>query len=485
MKIYPFPEEYEKQTSAFIVSCNGENIPVYSCDVSAYPLNQVWQGKQREFKQTEQAAFVMLGSDGTIKLDIKPSKTFDKITIRPLSKNIQSVFKDGKISIEFPGIGQYSIEFDNMHNTLTVFINPETEFIVSDSNIMYFGKGVHIVDERIDLKDNQTIFIDEGAVLYGSINATDKKNIKVVGYGIIDNSRMRRANEINGCAILDPNADELTGNPIFFNRCENVIIDGVTIVNSSGWNIYLDGCTDVKINNIKIIGQWRYNADGCDFCNCTNGTIENSFLRTFDDCITVKGFKINNFLPVHNILAKNCVLWCDWGRSIEVGAETCAPYISDIIFEDCDIIHGSDVMLDIQHGDRAEISNVHFDDIRIEYSGEEQKLAFQQKENEEYPYFGVESVPVPFVLASGVTMWSIDDYAGDMHNIYFKNIKITTHKRVFPQGSMILSKDEKSIISSVYFENITINDKPCDFDMIDIKIGNNVNEVYYDNSKIL
>ncbi len=485
MKIYPFPKEYEKKTSDFIVSCNDENIVVYSCDVSAYPLNQVWKGKQREFRQTERTSFVMLGSDGAVKLNIKPSKTFKKVTVRPLSKNIQPVFMDGIISVEFPEAGQYSIEFDDIHNTLTVFINPEKEFVVPESNVMYFGAGVHIVDERIELMDNQTIFIDEGAVLYGSINASDKKNIKVVGYGIIDNSRMKRANEINGCAILDPNAGELTGNPIFFNRCENVIVEGVTLVNSSGWNIYLDGCKDVKINNIKIIGQWRYNADGCDFCNCTNGMIQNSYLRTFDDCITVKGFKLNSSLPVHNIFVKNCVLWCDWGRALEVGAETCAPYMNDIVFEDCDIIHGSAVMMDIQHGDRAKISNVRFENIRIEYSGEELKLAIQQKENEEYPYFGVESVPVPFELRAGVTMWSIDDFAGDMHDIYFKNIKIITHKPMLPQGSMILSKDKKSIIRGVYFENITINGEPCDLDMVGVKIGNNVNEVYWDNVKIL
>ena len=70
MKKYPFPEKYEKKSSDFTVSCMGENIEVYSCDVSKYPLNRVFQGKQREFRQTERASFVMLGSDGCVILRI-------------------------------------------------------------------------------------------------------------------------------------------------------------------------------------------------------------------------------------------------------------------------------------------------------------------------------------------------------------------------------------------------------------------------------
>lgn len=484
MKIYSFPKDYEKQSTDFKVSCDNKNIDVYSCDVSAYPLNQVWQGKQREFYQTEKASFIMLGSNGAVTLNIEPAMDFDKVTVRPLSKNIVPEILGKSINVTFETAGQYSVELDGMHNTLTVFINPERDFNIPNDNVMYFGAGIHIVDERIELLDNQTIFIDEGAVLYGSINATDKKNIKVIGYGIIDNSRMNRANEINGCAVLDPNAGVMTGNPIFFNRCENVLVEGVTIVDSSGWNVYLDGCKNILIDNIKLIGQWRYNADGCDFCNCINGVIRNSYLRTFDDCITVKGFKINNSLPVENILAEKCVLWCDWGRALEVGAETCAPHMKDIVFKDCDIIHGSAVMMDIQHGDRAKINNVSFENIRIEYSGDEQMLALQTKENEEYPCWCKESIPVPFVLTAGVTMWSIDDYAGDMSDIYFKDIKITTHKPMMPQGSMIMPKNEESAINRVYFENITVNGQLCDLDMLGVKIGGNVNEVYYNKNKV-
>ena len=264
MKIYNFPKEYKKKSSEYRVTCGDREIEVYSCDVSAVPFNQVWPGYQRPENQTEKSGYVLLSSSEAVELNIETTYDFKDVTVRPLSKGIKPVVNNGKVIVLFHEPGQYTVEFDNSHHVLNVFINPEKEFnIDKDSeNVIYFGAGVHYVDRRIKLEDGQTVFIDEGAVVYGAIEAIEKSNIKILGYGILDNSHMNRANEINGCAVLDSNAGEMTGNPIFLNRCNDVLIEGITLVNSSGWNIYLDGCNNAEVDNIKIIGQWRYNADG-------------------------------------------------------------------------------------------------------------------------------------------------------------------------------------------------------------------------------
>lgn len=45
MKLYSFPENYEKVSDAFsVVTESGEKIGVLRRDVSAFPLNQVWPG---------------------------------------------------------------------------------------------------------------------------------------------------------------------------------------------------------------------------------------------------------------------------------------------------------------------------------------------------------------------------------------------------------------------------------------------------------
>ncbi len=464
MKIYKFPNEYEKKSTQYQVCCDDQPIDVYSCDVSAVPFNQVWPGYQRPKNQTEESAYVMFSSNDSVSLEIEPKGSFNKVTVRPLSKNIQTDIIGGKVKVSFPGCGQYTVEFDDSHHTLHVFINLEKELLANaqDEDVLYFAPGVHYLKERLSLQDGQTVLIDEGAVLYGAIEAIDKKDIKIIGYGIIDNSYMERGDEINGCAALAPDTDIDLGNPIFLNRCQNVLIEGVTIVNSSGWSIFLDGCSNVTVDNIKLIGMWRYNADGCDFCNCTNSRIQNSFLRNFDDCIVVKGFKLNNHLPVENILAQNCVLWCDWGRNLEVGAETSAPYMKNIVFRDCDIIHGCHVMMDIQHGDKAAVSDVHFEDIRIEYQSEADCPMLQ--ENCEMVYHNADSshMPILFEVIAGSTMWSIDEQSGMLKDVYFKNITVTTEDGRLPINPKVFIRDGENKIDGVFIENIIVNGEKQD-----------------------
>ena len=477
MKIYKYADDYNHLSSDFKVYAAGKEIKVYKCTVSAYPFNRVWQGTQRSKAQTEETSYVLLGSNGAVTLEIEAKEAFENVIVRPLANGIKADIKNNTAVVTFNQCGQYSVEFDGMHKAIALFINPEKSFEKAE-NLIYFGAGVHILDERLELQDNQTVLIDEGAVLYGSINATGKRNIKVLGYGILDNSRMRRANEINGCAVLAKEKCERSGNPIYFNKCQNVEIDGITIIDSSGWNVYLDGCEDVTIDNIKVIGQWRYNSDGCDFCNCKNSVLKNSFLRTFDDCVVVKGFKQNNDLPVQNILVDNCVLWCDWGRALEVGAETSAPYMKDIIFKNCSIIHGSAVMLDIQHGDRADIENVIFEKINMEYSGEERKEAIQETEDAEYKYFERFELPVPFNVTSGTTMWSIDRVSGNLQNVYFKDISILSPDNVIPVGGEINANS--GFIKGVHFENIEVNGEKHHFSEFRLRIGAGVSDIYYD-----
>jgi len=54
MKKYKFPDRYEKKSECFTLEADGINIDVYSCDVSAYPFNRVWEGKQRDKSQFAQ-----------------------------------------------------------------------------------------------------------------------------------------------------------------------------------------------------------------------------------------------------------------------------------------------------------------------------------------------------------------------------------------------------------------------------------------------
>lgn len=443
MKLYPFPQDYEKRSDMFKVTADGKELGVFACDVSAFPLNQVWPGYQRPFDQTEPSAFVQLASDSPVTLKITPSVEFSSVIVRPLSHGIEPSIENGELELTFPGVGQYSVELDGVHNVLTVFIDPEKEPEISENtpNVTFFAPGVHHVDRVIELSDNSTVFLAPGAVVCGGFHAEGKKNIRILGCGgILDNSVLERGK----------------GSPIAISHCENVLVEGLTIVNSSSWSAHFAGCTNVVVDNIKLIGMWRYNSDGCDFTNCTNALLRNSYLRNYDDCIVVKGLIGNTALPVRNVFAENCVLWCDWGRAMELGAETCAPTMSEIGFKGCTVIHGSAVMMDVQHGDRAELSNISFEDITVEYSETAMAEKLQTEPGEIYVNRNPKHMPALFVVNTVHTMWSHDDRTGNISNVSFKNIRVLSEDGRIPTSS-IRAVAANTEISGVHFEDIFVN----------------------------
>jgi len=121
--------------------------------------------------------------------------------------------------------------------------------------------------------------------------------------------------------------------------------------------------------------MWRYNADGIDVVNSENVSIDNCFIRTFDDSICIKGtekpdgWKIpisKENRDVKNIHVRNCIIWNDWGIAFKIGTETIADSITDYTVENCDIIHYVHCVFAIYSGNQALISDLKFKNIRIE-----------------------------------------------------------------------------------------------------------------------
>lgn len=190
------PPQGEKTVSDFIVRLNGQETKPYFCRVSAMPYNTPWPGFQRPLEQTEIASFVSFEMEEPVTVSLTAQKDFSDLVIRPLSKEIQAKAEGREITFTISRCGYYTVELDGWHNALHIFANPVSDFGVDkdDPNVLYYGPGVHETGE-IELQDNQTLFVDGGAVLYGSVVAIHKKNVRVVGYGIIDGSREVRTDD--------------------------------------------------------------------------------------------------------------------------------------------------------------------------------------------------------------------------------------------------------------------------------------------------
>ena len=52
------------------VYVNGQEVPVYTCRISAYPFNTWWPGHERAIDQSEVVSYVNLVSDEELKIEV-------------------------------------------------------------------------------------------------------------------------------------------------------------------------------------------------------------------------------------------------------------------------------------------------------------------------------------------------------------------------------------------------------------------------------
>lgn len=476
-RVYPMSVG-EPPSAAFAMTVDGAQVPLYIARVSKAPINRRWPGHQRPVEQTELVSFALFEMDSPAEVVLKPSRSFQQVVVRPLSKQVHPVVDEGTIRFQLPSAGAYTVELDGYHGALHIFADRVKTYDVDpeDEDVLYFGKGIHDMGV-IRLTSNQTLFIDEGAVVYARIEAYDAHNIRILGRGILDGSRNtekilfefgeKEIEQFNkGFAVT--NAERRHTVQIEF--CDNVCIDGITIRDSLVYNIRPIACRDLHIEGVKIIGNWRYNSDGIDMHNCERVHIKDCFVRTYDDAICIKGFDYaqDEADMLHNgtlhdvfrdVLVEGCVIWCDWGRSLEFGAETRAREICNVTFRNCDLIRNSSVAMDVQNVDYAVIHSVLFEDIRVEYDEVSQPPRIQHDDLDVYVE-DPQSTYMPGLFGSYITY--IPEYSKDgkkrgiNRDIVFRNIHVTAPR--MPK-SFIGGYDENHMSSNIRFENIYLNGK--------------------------
>ena len=444
--IIPALPESEARYERYDVALDGESAPVWACRVSAIPFNRVWPGYQRGLDQTEEAGFVVWETDREttrVVVKFRADETVDSVVVRPSSLKIapQIDRERGEISFDLPGLTPCVVEINGFHNALHLLPFPVYERPNPDeANLRYFGPGVH-KEGVIEVHSGDRIFVDSGAVVYGGIRGSKVENVKIWGPGIIDAAPYERG-EIGG---------------IFrFTECKNIEIDGVVQRDTDVWSTTLYRCDDIEIRNTKLVGLWRYNADGIDVCNCERVLVEKSFLRTFDDSLVVKGIGETE-KPSRDLTFRNNVVWCDWGRAMELGAETRAPEFRNIRFEDSDIIRTTHIAMDIQHGDRAAISNVVFDNIRVEFDDVIPPPIYQNSDEQKYdqnanPQFCPNLVVIEIVK----TAYTQDAENGTVDGVLFKDIRVLGG-RVPP--IRLSGLDEAHTVKDARFESIYLGDR--------------------------
>jgi polygalacturonase len=80
------------------------------------------------------------------------------------------------------------------------------------------------------------------------------------------------------------------GNMIVFADCEDVLVEGVTMIGSSMWTLHCADCRGVTIRDLSIsTDPLCYNTDGIHLTDCRKVAVTNCDITTGDDCIAISG----------------------------------------------------------------------------------------------------------------------------------------------------------------------------------------------------
>lgn len=278
-------------------------------------------------------------------------------------------------------ITKFGAEGDQVTNCKSAFDKAIFECSKNGGGKIIIPPGIYIIKGPLHLRSNVNLHLQKGALIKFSTDSEDylpvvvtrwegmecynyssliyalaQENIAITGEGIFD----AQANESNwwswkgnksfGWKEGTPNQSDSIGRPLLvkmnnlqtpvneriFGRghylrpnflqlinCKNVLIEGVTFLNSPMWVIHPILCQNVIIKNVSTIGIGP-NTDGCDPESCKNVLIKNCYFKNGDDCIAIKsgrnydGRRIN--IPSENIIIQDCKM-NDGHGGVTIGSE--------------------------------------------------------------------------------------------------------------------------------------------------------------------
>jgi polygalacturonase len=271
-----------------------------------------------------------------------------------IAKAIASAVKAGGGTVYFPA-GKYLTGPIHLKSNITIFIDAGAELHFSDD----FNDYLPMVESRyegVDVKSFSPLFY-----------AYKAENIAIKGRGTINGHGKKWWHFVEGYKEGQPRSkwqyifDSLNKNillpddprqmkrgflrPPFIQPmyCKNVLIEGITIINSPFWTVNPEFCENVTITGVTINNPPSPNTDGINPESCKYVHISNCHISVGDDCITIKAGKDipgrTKAAPAQNYTITNCTMLSGHG-GVVIGSEMSGG-IKNIVISNC-IFDGTD-----------------------------------------------------------------------------------------------------------------------------------------------
>ena len=288
--------------------------------------------------------------------------------IRPLSAGIPCSAADGRISFTLPRPMKLSIDPSDGSKPHYFFANPPETAPPAPGTpgVIAMRPGEITEIPLLEMEDGQTLYLPGGSVLKGRIHVKGKSDIRICGHGIFDGG-------------FDGVTSGGKKPSILLEHCVRALVEDITMIRPCGWMLVPAACRGVTVRNLKQIGEVLC-SDGIDILGSSDVLVEDCFLHNNDDCIAVKAFdlggknldgvRVDARKNVENVIVQRCTLAnAEGGNAVEIGHELAVDSVRGVTFRDIDIlhVHGHGAVFAIHNCDRATISDILYENIRIEH----------------------------------------------------------------------------------------------------------------------
>ena len=223
-------------------------------------------------------------------------------------------------------------------------------------------------------------------------------------------------------------------------HCENVLLEGVTFINSPTWTIHPVFSKNVTVRNITIKNPINSpNSDGINFESCKCCLLTDCYVDTGDDAVCIKAGRGRDAwgwdAPCEDIEIRNITGLSGMG-SVTVGSETSAG-INNIYIHDCNFgDRALGINLKTMKGRGGYIKNIDFENISLQNARRVAiKISFRY-DNEPLDDQSAPVADVPDLSGISVENFSCDSakeglliqglQGYPLREIYLKNIKINS-----------------------------------------------------------
>ena len=460
VQAYPVPEGTPIEYAPFEVTANGQEVGVYGdYNMEFYEIG---------------FAYFNFDPGETVEVKVKVDFPFKKVEVLPAGAGIVPQVDGDTLTFTVDNPGQdLSFVFDGDYQgyTLHLFTNEidhQADSYKGKFGVIYYGPGYHDESHKqIVLGSGMTLYVDAGAVVNAPVVVYNAKNVKILGTGVI---MMDKKNAV------DPTYGNIN---LCINKSSNVYIGDIIAHahRTQNWTTHIYFSKDVTVEGYHVVSPQYASTDAIDISNSQNVTIKDVFLRSCDDCVTVKGLGSgahpDDCPPNENIHVSDSQLWSDCNNAMVIGEESMAAYYNDISFRNIDVLYSYDdrdnherleersVMSIVQlHG--TEVTNILWEDIRVNNC---QRL-------------------VCFRFVDSFWFGSIQgnqSFAGYVDGVTLRNITCnSTNTGKIANQILIYGWSNDKLIQNVTFENFVVNGKKLTSMMNPyMKVNNHIKNIQF------